>query len=58
MPPKVRDNQLPTIRVSPPLRRELEAAAAEDGRSLSDLVRRVLVNFAEQRLAAREELAA
>ncbi len=41
-----------------PLRHELEAEAAEDGRALSDYIRQLLVNVAAQRLAEREGQAA
>jgi hypothetical protein len=54
----LRDDQIPPIRVGRQLREQLEAAAAEEGRSLSNLARRILVDFAEKRLATREQLAA
>lgn len=53
MAKKLRDEQL-VIRVAARLRRELEIAAAEEGRELSDLTRRVLMDFAEKRFAERE----
>ena len=58
MPSIVREDQIPPIRVPRLLRRELEAAALEEGRSLTAQVRWVLLSFAERRLAEREELAA
>jgi hypothetical protein len=57
MAKRLRDDQL-VIRVASSLRGELEAAAAEDGRELSDLVRRVLIDFAEKRFIERQSLAA
>lgn len=50
----VRAEQL-VIRISAPLRRELELEADNDGRPLAALVRFVLVNHAEQRMAERGE---
>jgi hypothetical protein len=47
--PKVRDDQLPPIRLAAPLRRGLEALAEAEGRSVSDYVRRVLVDHTAQR---------
>jgi hypothetical protein len=53
----VRDKQL-VIRIAAPLRCELERAAAEDSRTLSDKVRLVLVDWAADRAVQREQAAA
>jgi metal-responsive CopG/Arc/MetJ family transcriptional regulator len=39
----------------PDLRREVECTAEEEGRSLSNVVRRVVTQWAAQRRAAREQ---
>lgn len=49
---KVRD-QMIVVRVATPLRSELEAAAVEEGRTLSNLVRKILIDHASERLAGR-----
>jgi hypothetical protein len=49
---KKRDDQI-TLRVSGPLRAELEAAASADDLGLSGLVRRVLIDYATKRVVAR-----
>jgi predicted HicB family RNase H-like nuclease len=49
----LREDQL-VIRVSRSLKSELEIAAAADGRALSSVVRRVLVEWASQRVVDRE----
>jgi uncharacterized protein (DUF1778 family) len=52
MSKKLRDDQI-NVRVSRPLREVLEAAASADERVLSDLVRRVLIEYAAKHLASR-----
>ena len=52
MSKKLRDDQI-NVRVSRPLRAVLEDAASADERLLSDLVRKVLIEFAAKHLAAR-----
>jgi uncharacterized protein (DUF1778 family) len=52
MSKKIRDEQI-NIRVSRPLRAALEDAASADERLLSDLVRKVLIEFAAKRIAER-----
>jgi len=47
-----------TIRLAEPLRQELAAEADQDGRTLAEYVRRLLVDVAVQRLAEREQEAA
>jgi hypothetical protein len=42
------------IRLSDQLRRVLEEEASADGRPLSAFARRVLIDFAEKRFAARQ----
>jgi predicted HicB family RNase H-like nuclease len=54
---KRRDDQI-TLRLAGSLRAELERAAAEDGRSLSNLIRAVLADFAAQRVVDRATQAA
>jgi hypothetical protein len=49
----LREDQL-VIRVSRSLKSELETAAVADGRALSSVVRRVLVEWASQRVVERE----
>jgi hypothetical protein len=46
-----------TIRLAEPLRQELEAEADEDGRTLAEHIRRLLVDVAAQRFAEREQAA-
>jgi hypothetical protein len=46
------------LRVTDPLRAELEQAAAEDGRTLADLARWVLRDFLIRRLAEQAKRAA
>jgi hypothetical protein len=53
----IRDEQI-MIRLSSPLRRELELAAEQDARPVSALARRILVDWAQQRFAERETQAA
>jgi hypothetical protein len=53
----LRDEQM-VIRLSTPLRRELELAAEQDGRPVAALARRVLVDWAAQRVVDREGIAA
>ena len=48
-----RDDQI-TLRIAAPLRAELERAAADDGRDLSSLIRKILVDHAARRIAAAE----
>jgi len=52
-----RDDQS-TIRLAGTLRAELERAAAEDGRELSSLIRKILVDHAAQRVVDRATQAA
>jgi uncharacterized protein (DUF1778 family) len=52
-----RDDQI-TIRLAGTLRAELERAAAEDGRELSSLIRKILVDHAAQRVVDRATQAA
>jgi predicted DNA binding CopG/RHH family protein len=47
-----------TIRLAEPLRQELAAEADQDGRTLAEYVRRLLVDVAVERLAEREQAAA
>jgi len=47
-----------TIRLAEQLRQELEAEAQEDGRTLAEHIRRLLVEVAEPRWAEREQAAA
>jgi uncharacterized protein (DUF1778 family) len=49
---KRRDDQI-TLRVPAPLRSELEAAASADDRSLSDIVRMALIDYATKRVLER-----
>ncbi len=49
----VRGEQI-VIRISGPLRAELEQLADQDRRPLASLVRKVLVDFATQRVAERD----
>jgi hypothetical protein len=51
-----RDERI-VIRVAAPLRSELELEADNDGRPLAALVRLLLINHAEQRMAERGEAA-
>jgi uncharacterized protein (DUF1778 family) len=52
MSKKLRDDQI-NVRVSRPLRAVLEEAASADERVLSDLVRKLLIEFAAKYLAVR-----
>jgi uncharacterized protein (DUF1778 family) len=52
MSKKIRDDQI-NIRISRPLREVLEDAASADERGFSDLVRRVLIDYAAKHLASR-----
>jgi hypothetical protein len=52
MTKRIRDKLL-VVRVAAPLRQEVEAAADEEGVDLSVIHRRILLNWAEKRLAAR-----
>ncbi len=54
MAKKLRDDQLPPIRISAPLRRGLEALAQAEDRSVSDYVRRLLVEHTAARLPELE----
>jgi uncharacterized protein (DUF1778 family) len=54
---KRRDDQI-TLRLAGSLRAELERAAAEDGRSVSNLIRTILADFAAQRVVDRSTQAA
>jgi hypothetical protein len=54
---KKRDDQI-TLRVSGPLRAELEAAASADDLGLSGLVRRVLIEYATKRVVSRGDAGA
>jgi hypothetical protein len=56
--PVLHRNARLVIRIAEPLREQLEAAAREDGESVSSLVRQVLISFAGRRLVARERRAA
>ncbi|WP_407160160.1 hypothetical protein [Bradyrhizobium sp. STM 3557] len=51
---KVREEQLPKIRVAAPLKAALEDLAAAEGRTLSDFARRVLIETAVARVVAAE----
>jgi hypothetical protein len=42
------------VRVAKPLRAELESAAQDDGRVLSNQVRKILIDFAAARVIDRE----
>jgi uncharacterized protein (DUF1778 family) len=57
MPRTDRDEKI-TVRIAEPLRAELEAAAGAEGRTLSDVARRALVEFASRRIVDREKKAA
>jgi len=54
---KRRDDQI-TLRLAGSLRAELEREAAEDGRELSSLIRKILVDHAAQRVVDRSTQAA
>jgi hypothetical protein len=47
-----------TIRVSPQIKAEIEAAAAEERRSLAAVARNVLLDWASRRMAKRARKAA
>jgi hypothetical protein len=53
----IREDQL-VVRVSRSLKSELEAAASADSRGLSSMVRRVLIEWASQRVVDRTSKAA
>lgn len=57
MPKTVRDEQI-VVRISGPLRSELEAAAEQDSRPLGSLIRKVLIDHAIQCRTARDQAAA
>lgn len=57
MTKRLRDQQI-VIRISTPLRGELERAAEEESRTLAEKVRLVLVDFAASRVVEREQRAA
>jgi hypothetical protein len=42
------------VRVAAPLRSELKRAAQEDGRTLAEIVRQALIDFAARRFVERE----
>jgi hypothetical protein len=44
-----------SVRTSAPLREELKRAAGEDGRSVSDVVRKILVSWASEQMRRRFE---
>jgi hypothetical protein len=46
------------VRVSPPLRDELERVSAETANTLSETVRKALIDFAARRFIEREQRAA
>jgi uncharacterized protein (DUF1778 family) len=54
---KRRDDQI-TLRVPVTLRSELEAAASAADRSLSDVVRAVLIDYATRRILERGDVVA
>jgi uncharacterized protein (DUF1778 family) len=54
---KIREEVI-RVRVSGSLRAELEQAAADDGRDLSSLVRKILIDHTAQRMVERETLKA
>jgi hypothetical protein len=54
----VRDGQLPMIRVAAPLKAAVEALAKDDRRSVSDYVRRLIIDHAAQRVVDRATHAA
>jgi hypothetical protein len=54
MPNKPLEKQV-VIRMSAPLRAELQEAAIEDRRTLAALVRNLLADYAAQRQAARQQ---
>jgi hypothetical protein len=43
------------LKLAGPLRSALESEAAERGRSLSNLIRKILIEHSAQRVVAREE---
>jgi hypothetical protein len=57
MSKKLRDRKV-SFRLASPLYDELEAAAADEDRSLSDLLRRMSIDLAERRISERGALAA
>jgi hypothetical protein len=46
------------VRVAPPLRAEIERAADADRRTVSDMIRLVLLQWAANRVAVREQVSA
>jgi uncharacterized protein (DUF1778 family) len=52
---KRRDDQI-TLRIPATLRSELETAADDDDRSLSDIVRAVLIDYATKRVVERGDV--
>lgn len=52
----IRDSKL-DLRLAAPLRAELERAADDEGRTLSELIRRVLVDFAAARQTSEQQAA-
>lgn len=50
-----RDQRI-VVRVAAPLRAALESEAAADGRELSNLVRRILIDHAAERIVASSDL--
>jgi Ribbon-helix-helix protein, copG family len=57
MSKKLRDRKI-SFRLASPLYDELEAAAAAEDRSLSELLRRMSIDLAERRISERGALAA
>jgi hypothetical protein len=51
------DERLPPVRVAAPLARALEAEAAAEGRDVSNLVRKILVDHVAARPAALQTAA-
>jgi hypothetical protein len=52
----VREEQL-VVRVAGPLRQQLETAAQQDGRTLSSMVRRILLDWAAAQVSGRAKAA-
>jgi hypothetical protein len=55
MAKKLRDDQI-SVRIPKTLRCALEAAATDDDHGLSDLVRRVLIDYAARRILERGDV--
>lgn len=53
MPRLNRDARV-AIRIAEPLREVLESEASDDGRNLSDLIRKLLIDHCARRIVARE----